>query len=167
MLEPKINSTDKNEIYSLLFLQCKSLIQGENELISLLSNFIALLKQSFSTFSWVGFYLIKNGALILGPFQGKTACSRIELGKGVCGTSTKLKKTIIVKDVNKFKGHIVCDSNSKSEIVVPIMAGKNLFGVLDIDSYEYSNFDNIDKDNLEKLCYILSERLTQLNGQII
>ncbi len=164
MKEIKVSSNSKHEIYSELLLQCKSLIKEEHELISLLSNFSAILKQTFDSFSWVGFYLKKNERLILGPFQGKVACSEIEIGNGVCGTAVQKQETIIVDDVEKFPGHIACDSGSKSEIVVPIIIGGEVFGVLDIDSYDFSNFDTIDKENLEKLCYILSERISKLEN---
>lgn len=162
MKEIKISSGNKQEIYSEILPQCESLIKGENELISLLSNFTAILKQAFSSFSWVGFYLLKNEKLILGPFQGRVACSQIEIGKGVCGTTVQTRETIIVDDVEKFPGHIACDSGSRSEIVIPIILRGKIFGVLDIDSYNQSNFNLIDKDNLEKLCYILAERISNL-----
>jgi len=160
--EIKIHSDNKEEIYSELIPLCKSLIEDECELISLLANVTAILMQTFDSFSWVGFYLIKKGQLTLGPFQGKVACSKIEIGKGVCGTAVQVQKTIIVDDVEKFPGHIACDSESKSEIVIPIFVRENIFGVLDIDSYNLSNFNYIDKDNLEKLCYILAERISNL-----
>lgn len=164
MKEINISSKDKREVYSELLPQCESLIKEERELVSLLANFTAILKQTFDSFSWVGFYLIKNGRLILGPFQGKVACSEIEIGKGVCGTSVQKRETIIVKDVEKFPGHIACDSDSRSEIVIPIFSNNNIFCVLDIDSYNYSNFDSVDKANLENLCYILSERISKLDN---
>ncbi|MBU2447151.1 MAG: GAF domain-containing protein [Bacteroidetes bacterium] len=164
MKEIKILSNDKQGIYSELLPQCESLIKEERELVSLLANFTAILKQTFDSFSWVGFYLIKNGRLILGPFQGKVACSVIEIGKGVCGTSVQKGETIIIEDVDEFPGHIACDSGSRSEIVIPIFSNNKIFGVLDIDSYKYSNFDSVDKANLENLCYILSERISKLDN---
>lgn len=163
MLEQRLKSGNKEEVYQELIPLCESLLKEEKEWISILSNFAALLKQSFESFSWVGFYLLKDNNLILGPFHGKVACSFIEMGKGVCGTSALRKETIIVEDVNKFPGHIACDENSKSEIVLPIMLNNKLIGVLDIDSYNLSNFDKIDKDYLEKLVYILAKKLQQIN----
>jgi GAF domain-containing protein len=162
--EIKISSHNKEKAYSELLPQCESLIKDEREIISLLANFTAILKQSCDSFSWVGFYVMKNGRLILGPFQGKAACSEIEIGKGVCGTAVQKQETIIVDDVDKFPGHIACDSGSRSEIVIPIFVKDKIFGILDIDSYNYSNFDRIDKDNLEKLCYILSKRISNLEN---
>lgn len=162
MLKAEIKKESKELTYQSLIQLTQSLSNEEKEWISLLSNFTALLKQSFETFSWVGFYLLKNGRLILGPFQGKVACSFIELGRGVCGTSAVKRKTIIVEDVNKFPGHIACDENSKSEIVIPLFINDHLIGVLDIDSYNYSNFDEMDKLYLEKLSSIITQRLNQL-----
>lgn len=163
MLEQRLKNGNKEEIYQELIPLCESLLKEEKEWISILSNFVALIKQSFESFSWVGFYLLKDNNLILGPFQGNVACSFIDMGKGVCGTSAVRKETIIVEDVNKFPGHIACDENSKSEIVLPIILNDKLIGVLDIDSYNFSNFDEIDKDYLEKLIYILVKKLQQIN----
>lgn len=162
MLKVNLKTESKEETYQSLIPLTQSLVSEEEEWISLLSNFTALLKQSFDSFSWVGFYLLKDGRLILGPFQGKVACSFIEIGKGVCGTSAKERKTIIVEDVDKFPGHIACDEGSRSEIVVPIFIDNELIGVLDIDSYNYSNFDVTDKLYLEKLSSIIAEKLKEL-----
>ena len=167
MLSINLNQKSKEETYKSLIPICKSLIDDETEWLSLLANFSALLKQTFDSFSWVGFYLLKDGRLILGPFQGKVACSLIEIGKGVCGTSFKEKRTIVVEDVEKFPGHIACDENSRSEIVVPIFIDNEIIGVLDIDSYNYSNFDQIDQENLETLVSILSSKLKQLKYRLI
>jgi len=167
VLSLNLNQKNKEETYKSLIPICKSLIDDENDWLSLLANFSALLKQSFESFSWVGFYLLKNGRLILGPFQGKVACSFIDIGKGVCGTSFLEKRTIVVDDVEKFPGHIACDENSRSEIVVPIFIDDEIIGVLDIDSYNYSNFDEIDKNNLEILVSYLSSKLKQLNYKLI
>lgn len=163
MLKVNLKTESKEETYQSLIPLTQSLVSEEKEWISLLSNFTALLKQSFDSFSWVGFYLLKDGRLILGPFQGKVACSFIEIGKGVCGTSAKERKTIIVEDVDKFPGHIACDEGSRSEIVVPVFIDNELIGVLDIDSYNYSNFDVTDKLYLEKLSSIIAEKLKELN----
>jgi len=167
VLSINLNQKSKEETYKSLIPICKSLIDDETEWLSLLANFSALLKQTFESFSWVGFYLLKDGRLILGPFQGKVACSLIEIGKGVCGTSFKEKRTIVVEDVEKFPSHIACDENSRSEIVVPIFIDNEIIGVLDIDSYNYSNFDQIDQENLETLVSILSSKLKQLNYRLI
>ncbi|MEJ5306487.1 MAG: GAF domain-containing protein [Ignavibacteria bacterium] len=167
MLSLNLNQKNKEELYKSLIPICKSLIDDEKEWISLLSNFSAVLKQSFNTFSWVGFYLLKDGRLILGPFQGKVACSLIEIGKGVCGTAFKERRTIVVEDVNKFPGHIACDENSRSEIVVPVFLDEEVIGVLDIDSYNYSNFDKIDQKYLEELVSILSKKLKELNFKLL
>ncbi|MCR4417566.1 MAG: GAF domain-containing protein [Ignavibacteria bacterium] len=167
MLSLNLNQKNKEELYKSLIPIFKSLIDDEKEWISLLSNFSAVLKQSFDTFSWVGFYLLKDGRLILGPFQGKVACSLIEIGKGVCGTAFKERRTIVVEDVDKFPGHIACDENSRSEIVVPVFLDEEVIGVLDIDSYNYSNFDKIDQKYLEELVSILSKKLKELNFKLL
>ncbi|MCE1188116.1 MAG: GAF domain-containing protein [Ignavibacteria bacterium] len=120
-------------------------------LITQMSNFAALLKQSFEKISWVGFYLYNGERLILGPFQGKVACTAIALGKGVCGTAAVTKETQVVPNVHEFPGHIACDSGSNSEIVIPILTGTGLFGVLDLDSYKFNAFDDTDKKYLEEL----------------
>ncbi|MEW6193861.1 MAG: GAF domain-containing protein [Bacteroidota bacterium] len=145
--------------YISLLSQMESLINPSEPVISNLSNVIAALKETFEKISWVGFYLLKNNKLYLGPFQGKVACTIIEVGKGVCGTSANKKETVIVEDVNKFPGHIACDSGSRSEIVVPLLVDQKVFGVIDLDSYQYSAFSNIDKQYLEKLCKLLLGKL--------
>lgn len=148
-----------NEQYQLLVKQVKSLLNKEDNLITNISNFTAALKQTFSKISWVGFYLFDGSKLYLGPFQGKVACTEIKLGSGVCGTSAQKRKTIIVNDVDKFPGHIACDVESKSEIVIPIIKDGNLFGVLDLDSTEYGSFDEKDKKYLEELVTFLSKEI--------
>jgi L-methionine (R)-S-oxide reductase len=153
-----VKGQTKDEIYSELLPQIKSLIEDESDLIANLANVTSALKQAFPSFSWVGFYLMKGGELVLGPFQGKLACTRIKIGSGVCGTAVLKKETIIVPDVEKFPGHIYCDPDSRSEIVVPIMKDGEVLGVLDIDSYELDNFDETDKFYLEKLVEILLEK---------
>lgn len=152
-------SLSLKEKYKLLAEQLKSLLSKDDNLVSNLSNLTAALKETFDKISWVGFYLFDGSKLYLGPFQGKVACTQIEIGKGVCGTSAKEKKTIIVSDVDKFPGHIVCDGGSKSEIVVPIFIKGELFGVLDVDSYQYSAFDNTDRVFLEEICNFLSTEI--------
>jgi L-methionine (R)-S-oxide reductase len=148
-----------DEKYKLLVKQVKSLLTKEENILSNLSNFTAALKQTFNKISWVGFYLYDGKKLYLGPFQGKVACTIIEIGKGVCGTSAKEKKSIVVNDVDKFPGHIACDPESRSEIVIPIMKYDNLYGVLDVDSAELNSFDNTDKKYLEEFCKFLSEEI--------
>lgn len=150
-----IKGETKEEIYLELLPQIKSLIEDEPDLIANLANVTSALKQAFDSFSWVGFYLMKGGELVLGPFQGKLACTRIKLGSGVCGTSALKKETIIVPDVEKFPGHIYCDPDSKSEIVIPIIKNGEVLGVLDIDSYRLNNFDETDKIYLEKIVNLL------------
>ncbi len=148
-----------DEQYQLLAKQVKSLLSKEDNLITNLSNFTAALKQTFSKISWVGFYLFDGTKLYLGPFQGKVACTEIKIGSGVCGTSAKERKTIIVADVDKFPGHIACDVESRSEIVVPIFKDEKLFGVLDLDSTDYNSFNETDKKYLEELVSFLSKEI--------
>lgn len=144
----------KSERYESILPQIKSLIKDEPNLISNLGNITSVLKNSFDGFSWVGFYFIDKSnpeELVLSTFQGKPACTRIHISKGVCGTSVTVRETIIVPDVSEFPGHIYCDLESKSEIVVPIIIDDKVIGVLDIDSNIVSNFDESDKFYLEKL----------------
>jgi GAF domain-containing protein len=154
---------DKNlsleEKYRSLVKQVKALLSKDDNLLSNLSNFTAALKQTFEKISWVGFYIAENDNLYLGPFQGKVACTNIKFGSGVCGTAAKEEKTIIVEDVEKFPGHIFCDTDSKSEIVVPLFRNKKLYGVMDLDSVSYSSFNEIDKKYLEELSLFLSENI--------
>jgi GAF domain-containing protein len=147
------------EQYELLLPQIKALVAPDENFLSNLSNFTAILKQTFDKISWVGFYLFDGDKLYLGPFQGKVACTQISLGKGVCGTSAQEQKTIIVPDVNKFPGHIFCDDNSKSEIVIPIVKDKKLLGVLDLDSSEYDSFNETDQKYLELICEYLANKI--------
>ncbi len=159
-------NVDAEEIYSALIPQINALINCEEPVISNLSNLTAILKESFDKISWVGFYLLKENKLFLGPFQGKVACTIIEIGKGVCGTSAQKKETIIVDDVDKFPGHIACDEGSKSEIVIPLIKNNKLIGVLDLDSYKYSSFDAIDKRYLEIICDTFLDKLDFTNFTI-
>lgn len=142
------NSTDKAERYRSLLPQIEALIADEPDLIANLSNISAALKQAFNFF-WVGFYLVKDDQLVLGPFQGPIACTRINFGKGVCGTSWKEKKTIVVPDVDAFPGHIACSSASRSEIVVPVFKDDQVAMVLDVDSDQLNSFDETDRQFLE------------------
>ena len=127
--------------------------------ITTLSNSSALLNMYLEDINWVGFYLLKNNQLILGPFQGKVACTNIKIGRGVCGTCIQEEKTILVPNVHEFKGHIACDSASNSEICIPIYANNKLYGLLDIDSPILNRFNEIDKINLEKICKMISVNL--------
>ena len=156
------NSTTE-EKYKILHQQLGSLVLKEDNLISNLANVTAALKQTFDKISWVGFYLFDGKKLYLGPFQGKVACTNIEIGKGVCGSSAARRETIIVPDVTEFPGHIVCDSNAKSEIVVPLIQNDRLLGVLDIDSYNYNAFSTTDEEYLEEICKFLSDDIFPSN----
>ena len=158
--------TSLDDQYALLIKQVQNLLRKEDNLITNLSNFTAALKQTFSKISWVGFYLFDGTKLYLGPFQGKVACTEIKIGSGVCGTSALRKETVIVPDVDKFPGHIACDVESRSEIVVPIFKNENLpagrqelFGVLDLDSADYNSFNETDKKYLEELVSFLSKEI--------
>ena len=147
------------ERYILLLDQLKILLHKDENLISNLANASAAIKQTFEKVSWVGFYLFDGIKLYLGPFQGKVACTTIATGKGVCGSAAKEKRTFIVPNVNKFPGHIFCDADSKSEVVVPIIKGQKLMGVLDLDSASFNSFDETDKKYLEKFCNFLSSEI--------
>lgn len=147
------------EKYLSLSRQVKALLKKDDKLISNLSNFVAALKQTFEKISWAGFYFAEGDNLYLGPFQGKVACTNIQFGKGVCGTAAKERKTIIVDDVNKFPGHIFCDADSRSEIVVPLFKKNDIYGVLDLDSTSFSAFNETDKKYLEEMCIFISEKI--------
>lgn len=148
-----INGGNKEEKYRALLPQLKSLIEGENDLIANLANMSAALKETFHFF-WVGFYRVQGEELVLGPFQGPIACTRIKKGRGVCGTAWAKAETLIVPDVDAFPGHIACSSLSRSEIVVPLLRkeGGEVWGVLDIDSETLDSFDETDARFLEKVC---------------
>ncbi|HCW07894.1 MAG TPA: GAF domain-containing protein [Cytophagales bacterium] len=143
-------SSQKAERYKTLLPQIESLISGEPDLIANLSNVAAALKQTFNFF-WVGFYFVKENELVLGPFQGPIACTRIGFGKGVCGAAWKEEKTIIVPNVDEFPGHIACNSDSKSEIVLPAFENGKVFLVLDVDSDRLNDFDETDGEYLGRL----------------
>ena len=140
----------KKEQYESIFLQIKGLLEGEPDLIANLANITAALKEQFG-WLWVGFYLVKNEELVLAPFQGPVACTRIKKGRGVCGTSWAQSRTLIVPDVQKFPGHIACSSLSKSEIVVPVISNKEVIAVLDVDSERQAAFDETDQYYLEQI----------------
>lgn len=154
-----INQGSKEEQYQTLLPQIKSLTGAETDVVANLANIAAALKQTFGFF-WVGFYRVKEDTLVLGPFQGPLACTRIRFGKGVCGTAWKEAKTLVVPDVEAFPGHIACSSDSKSEIVVPVIKDEKVVAVLDIDSDSLNSFDKVDAYYLEKLCKeVLAELL--------
>lgn len=144
----------KEEMYQSLLPQVQGLITGETDLVANLANISAALKEQFN-WLWVGFYLLKNDELVLGPFQGPVACTRIKKGRGVCGSSWQQEKTLIVPDVEKFPGHIACSSLSRSEIVVPLYINHQFAGVLDVDSEELDHFDDTDKVYLEMIVEML------------
>jgi GAF domain-containing protein len=150
-----IISGTKQEQYEAFLPQIKGLLEGEDDLVANLANVAAALKEQFKWF-WVGFYLVKSSELVLGPFQGPVACTRIKKGRGVCGSSWQQAKTLIVPDVEKFPGHIACSSLSKSEIVVPLFHNGEVVGVLDVDSDEYGQFDETDQNYLEEIVRLLS-----------
>jgi GAF domain-containing protein len=145
----------KEEQYESLLPQIKGLLEGEQDLVANLANVAAALKEQFN-WLWVGFYLVKNDELVLGPFQGPVACTRIKKGKGVCGTSWAKAETLIVPDVEKFPGHIACSSLSKSEVVIPIIRNNEVLGVLDVDSIELDQYDIIDKKYLEQIVDLIN-----------
>lgn len=153
--ELHITASSKEEKYQQLFPQIKSLIEGEQDKIANMGNLCAALKYGMDFF-WVGFYLIQNNELVLGPFQGPVACSRIQIGKGVCGTAWQRNEVVIVDDVDQFPGHIACSSLSKSEIVLPLYnSSKEIIGVLDVDSEHYKTFDKTDEEWLKKIVGLL------------
>lgn len=149
-----IISGTKEEQYKALIPQLKAILEGETDLVANLANTAAALKEQFGWF-WVGFYLVKDGELVLAPFQGPVACTRIKKGRGVCGSSWAQEKTLIVPDVEKFPGHIACSSLSKSEIVVPLFYNNAVVGVLDVDSAELDEFDTTDQHYLEEIVQLI------------
>ena len=152
------HSTDKVARYQMLVPQIEALTSGEPDLIANLSNIAAALRQSMNFF-WVGFYIVKNNELVLGPFQGPIACTRIAFGKGVCGASWKEKQTIIVPDVDEFPGHIACSSDSKSEIVLPALKNGEVALVLDVDSNQLNDFDETDKVYLSQIMSMIEKMI--------
>jgi L-methionine (R)-S-oxide reductase len=150
-------TTSKPEMYDQLASQLSALLAGEGDLIANAANFSSLIFHSLPDLNWVGFYLAKDGELVLGPFQGKPACVRIKFGQGVCGAGAAKCETVIVPNVHEFPGHIACDSASNSEIVVPLLKDSRLLGVLDLDSPTFERFDEQDAKGLENLVRILLE----------
>ncbi len=152
----KVSGT-KAEIYEELLRQTRGLLDGERDLVANAANIAALIWQIVPDLNWTGFYFMKGGELVLGPFQGKPACVRIAVGKGVCGTAAARRETMLVKDVHAFPGHIACDSASNSELVVPLVKGDRVFGVLDLDSPLFSRFDDEDRRAFEAVVSIFVE----------
>ena len=146
---------NKKEQYQLLLSQVKAMVKDESDPIANMANVAALIQEAFR-FWWTGFYRVIDKQLVLGPFQGPVACTRIGFGKGVCGTSWKERQTIVVEDVEQFPGHIACSSESKSEIVVPLYKGEEVIGVLDIDSEHLATFDETDQHWLEQIAEVVS-----------
>ena len=149
------NNGSKEDQYKSLFPQIEALLSGENDLVANLGNIAAALKEQFN-WLWVGFYLVKNDELVLGPFQGPVACTRIKKGKGVCGASWEKEETLIVPDVEAFPGHIACSSSSRSEIVLPVYMGSEIVGVMDVDSEHLAHFDEIDSLYLNKIVSLIN-----------
>ena len=149
---------DKSERYKEIIPQIKALISDETDSVANMANIAAVLKEAFNFF-WVGFYVVKEDELILGPFQGPLACTRISKGKGVCGTAWDDATTIIVNDVDQFPGHIACSTSSQSEIVVPIFKSEKVWGVLDVDSDRLAEFDEVDAKGLEEIMGLLANRI--------
>jgi GAF domain-containing protein len=152
-----IQGASKEEIYSSIYPQIEALIAHEPNLMANLANVSAVLKQAFNFF-WVGFYLVVQDELVLGPFQGPVACTRIKKGKGVCGTAWKSGQIQLVPDVNTFPGHIACNSASKSEIVVPIRRNDQILAVLDVDSDKINDFDRVDTEALNKIAQLIAQK---------
>lgn len=150
----QISKGTKHEQYETLLPQIKALLEGETDLIANLANITGALKEQFGWF-WVGFYLVKEDELVLGPFQGPVACTRIRKGRGVCGSSWAQAKTLIVPDVEQFPGHIACSSLSRSEIVLPLIKDGTVWGVLDVDSEQLAHFDETDRHYLEQVIALL------------
>lgn len=147
----------KRERYEGLLPQIKALIKGEDDVVANMANVCAALKESFGFF-WVGFYIVRHEQLVLGPFQGPVACTRINKGRGVCGSAWERNETLIVPDVELFPGHIACSSLSKSEIVIPVVKNDEVVAVLDVDSDELDQFDNDDAEYLKEICQWVSEK---------
>ena len=154
----KQTNMDKNEDYKLLLAQVKAMVKDESDPVANMANVAALIQETFH-FWWTGFYRVIDSQLVLGPFQGPVACTRIGFGKGVCGTAWKERKTLVVEDVEQFPGHIACSSESRSEIVVPLIIGEEVVGVLDIDSERLATFDQTDQQWLELIAEVVSAAL--------
>ncbi len=152
----QLDAAERRKRYEDFLLGLRALVNGEPDLIANLANVSAALKEAMPAASWVGFYILRAGELVLGPFQGKVACVRISMARGVCGTAAAEQRTIIVDDVRGFPGHIACDAGSRSEAVVPVVTGDRLLGVLDVDSYEPAAFDETDAAMLEQVASLVA-----------
>lgn len=150
---------DKKVFYTELHRDLSALIEGESNLVALLANVSALLFERLENVNWAGFYLLHDNVLVLGPFQGKVACTRIPVGRGVCGTAVEKNCIQRIDDVHQFEGHIACDSASNAEIVLPIYAGSSIIGVLDIDSTVFNRFDSEDESGLRDIAELLSQQI--------
>lgn len=153
--ELRVHGITKQEKYESLYPQLQALIEGEPDIIANMANMVAALKEAFDFF-WVGFYRVSGRQLVLGPFQGPIACTRIAYGKGVCGTAWKEGRAQLVPDVDQFPGHIACNSSSRSEVVLPVWQGDEIIAVLDVDSDQLDDFDEADIRWLEQICALLS-----------
>ena len=160
----KLVEKDKAIFYQQLNALLNALIEDETDWLANLANAAGVLFDQLEEINWAGFYLMKENQLVLGPYQGKPACTRIPMGKGVCGTAAAQGKTIVVEDVHQFPGHIACDAQSKSEIVLPLYVGQELVGVLDIDSPVLNRFDEKDAQGLEDFLNLLNTKLDKLRG---
>jgi L-methionine (R)-S-oxide reductase len=149
-------AASKPERYRELLPQLRALLDGEPDLVANLANTVAALREAVTAASWIGFYIVRGGELVLGPFQGKVACVRIAFGRGVCGNAAAERRTLIVPDVDQFPGHIACDAGSRSEIVVPIVRRGEVVAVLDLDSYERAAFDDADAAGLHPIAELLA-----------
>lgn len=160
------NSTDRKIIYGEVLSQIESLISGETDVIANLANVAAVLKEAFGFF-WIGFYFVKHDQLVLGPFQGPLACTRINFDEGVCGRSYTFKETVIVPDVDKFQGHIACSSAARSEIVLPVLHGDGkVFGVLDVDSDRLNDFSSLDADGLGRIVKVIEKTISRAQNTV-
>lgn len=166
MQEPIAQETLKSDLYKQLAAQLSSLLAGESDLIANAANFSSLIFHSLPDLNWAGFYFVRDDELVLGPFQGRPACVRIAMGKGVCGTAAAEGATTIVPNVHEFPGHIACDAASNSEIVVPLMKGGRLIGVLDLDSPLYGRFEDEDAIGLNRLVSVLVESSELAEGYL-
>lgn len=151
-----MTAMNKDKVYQQLTAQAKSLVEGVDNVVGALGNVAAMLKEELPSFFWVGFYVVKDGRLQLGPFQGPVACYSIEKGRGVCGTAWEKAQTLVVPDVHQFPGHIACSSRSNSEIVVPVFYGGEVVAVIDVDSEDFDAFDEDDKRGLEAIAQIVA-----------
>lgn len=157
---PDLTKSTKADLYRELAAQCRAMVEDETDPVANMANCAALIFNSVPGINWAGFYLLKGGGLVLGPFQGRAACVRIALGRGVCGTAAERHSTLRVADVTKFPGHIACDSASRSEIVVPLLTeASHLIGVLDVDSPELDRFDAEDEAGLSAIARIMAAKL--------